>query len=262
MIKSKHVSSLICLFWILLVSTSGLCQPAATPLPNAHAHNDYLHRHPLTDALKQGFTSVEADVFLRKNELYLGHIRPRRSKNRTLSRRYLEPLHRLLEQNGGKIYPGYEGVFYLMIDFKTEGDSTYAALKTQLKAFPLFQNNPHFQIFISGRRPKATILAETHPLAALDGIPSDLGKGISPAVMPVISDRFHAIFKWDGKDSMPENELKQLQDLANRAHAEGKKLRLWGIPDQANCWKILLAAGVDLINTDHLKKFAAFMRTQ
>ena len=57
-------------------------QQSGMPLPNAHAHNDYLHRHPLTDALDRGFTSVEADVFLRGHELYLGHLRPHRNKNR------------------------------------------------------------------------------------------------------------------------------------------------------------------------------------
>jgi hypothetical protein len=35
-----------------------------TPLPNAHAHNDYHHPRPLLDALDAGFCSVEADVFV------------------------------------------------------------------------------------------------------------------------------------------------------------------------------------------------------
>src|SRR4051812_44226103 len=48
-------------------------QPAPTPLKNAHAHNDYLHPRPLFDALDQGFTSVEVDVFLVNGQLLVGH---------------------------------------------------------------------------------------------------------------------------------------------------------------------------------------------
>ena len=49
-----------------------VCSPVAAlvaqgvprALPAAHAHNDYLHKRPLLDALAQGFCSVEADIFL------------------------------------------------------------------------------------------------------------------------------------------------------------------------------------------------------
>jgi hypothetical protein len=43
------------------------------PLANAHAHNDYEHKRPLFDALDNGFTSVEADVFLVDGKLLVGH---------------------------------------------------------------------------------------------------------------------------------------------------------------------------------------------
>jgi len=45
-------------------------------LRNAHAHNDYGHNRPLFDALKEGFTSVEADVFLMNDSLYVAHNQP------------------------------------------------------------------------------------------------------------------------------------------------------------------------------------------
>ena len=35
------------------------------PVVPGHAHNDYLHDHPLVDALHYGFRSVEADIHLR-----------------------------------------------------------------------------------------------------------------------------------------------------------------------------------------------------
>ncbi len=38
---------------------------AENSVPIAHAHNDYEHEQPLYNAMKAGFTSVEADVYLR-----------------------------------------------------------------------------------------------------------------------------------------------------------------------------------------------------
>src|SRR5690606_12096586 len=42
-------------------------------LGRAYAHNDYAHRVPLFDALGNGFAAVEADVFLRGEELLVAH---------------------------------------------------------------------------------------------------------------------------------------------------------------------------------------------
>jgi len=47
--------------------------------------------------------------------------------------------------------------------------------------------------------------------------------------------------------------------LAKRVHTEGKKLRLWAIPDNERASEALLNAGVDLINTDKLEKLNAFL---
>src|SRR2546426_1011359 len=57
--------------------------PGVVPLLNAHAHNDYEHSRPLLDALDQGFTSVEADVFPVAGNLLVAHdfyaLRPDRT---------------------------------------------------------------------------------------------------------------------------------------------------------------------------------------
>jgi hypothetical protein len=39
------------------------------PLVNAFAHNDYRHKHALFDAEKNGYTHIEADIFLHDNKL-------------------------------------------------------------------------------------------------------------------------------------------------------------------------------------------------
>jgi hypothetical protein len=42
-------------------------------LARAHAHNDYERDEPLSDALAQGFSSVEADVWLVDGKLLVAH---------------------------------------------------------------------------------------------------------------------------------------------------------------------------------------------
>ena len=62
---------------LALPADTALAAPApvelGTPLPQAHAHNDYEHERPLLDALEQGFTSIEADVWLVDGELRVAH---------------------------------------------------------------------------------------------------------------------------------------------------------------------------------------------
>lgn len=232
---------------------------ASTALPNAHAHNDYLHEKPLWEALSKGFTSIEADVHLVGGELYLGHWLPQMFPPKTLRELYLEPLHAILSRQNGKIYPAYEGVFYLMIDIKTDSLATYLALREQLLKYPSFQCNSYFQVFISGNRALYNILKDEKEVAAADGRLADLSKNLSSHAMPVVSGNFKKHFKWRGKGSMPAHEKNKLKSLAAEAHRQGKKLRFWAIPDQPNAWQTLLEAGVDLISTDDLQNAGNFL---
>ncbi|MFT6213651.1 MAG: hypothetical protein ACJAS3_000035 [Roseivirga sp.] len=253
---------------ISLGLVSGCAQ--SIPLKNAHAHNDYEHKRPLLDALKNGFTSVEADVYLIENELFVYHDRPEKpSQDRTLEKLYLKPLLERVQANGGRVYPNYNDFFYLMIDFKTEGESTYNALKPLLQKYESIlsvvdkgsrQIDKPVLVFISGNRPITTMLSEGINLATLDGRPSDLGKGISSKKMPVISQNFDQFSRWNGVGEMPDKDKLGITDLINTAHAEGKKVRLWAIPDMSNAWKALMDLGLDFINTDKLVEFNQFMK--
>src|SRR4051812_6754640 len=89
------------------------------PLANAHAHNDYLHSRPLFDALDNGFTSVEADIYLVDGNLLVGHNRDALKPERTLESLYLAPLAERVHQNGGHVYPNTTR-FFLLIDIKDD----------------------------------------------------------------------------------------------------------------------------------------------
>lgn len=104
-----------------------------------HSHNDYWRPVPLSSAIKAGCISVEADVWLIDEELYVGHSTSALTPNRTLKSLYVNPLVDLLEKQNpltrfhpSKDYP-LQGVFdtdpsqtlVLLIDFKTSGLETW-----------------------------------------------------------------------------------------------------------------------------------------
>jgi hypothetical protein len=124
-----------------------------TAKPAFHAHNDYLHARPLFDALDQGFDSVEADVFLVKNELLVGHFFWETKPERTLESLYLLPLSKLHKE--GKLKN-----IWLMVDIKTnEAEPSAILLDQQLRRYPgLFskvgeKDNAPVKVLLSGNMP-------------------------------------------------------------------------------------------------------------
>lgn len=234
----------------------------------AHAHNDYKNTTPLHNALNSGVSSIEVDVFLVKDELYVAHLRPLfPDKRKTLTELYLNPLQELVQQNGGCIYTNTNKqceALYLMIDIKTDGVSTFNKLQQLMTQYPnLFapiKGNEKLKapvkLFISGKRPYNKIMEAKPIVAMLDGRPSDLAQQHSPQLMPVISDRYKNHLSWKGKGLPKPEEAKALQQLVQQIHQQGKKLRLWAAPDTPKVWRFLLNYGVDWINTDQPKKFS------
>ncbi len=250
----------------LLVPFLAHAQPV--PLPNAHAHNDYEHSRPLLDALDHGFTSVEADIHLINGQLYVSHGPPDPAKARTLKELYLEPLRQRVNQHGGWVYVNYPQPLLLLVDSKTEAETTYQVLRKQLQEYATLlikhENgkmvNGAVLIVLSGNRPMNSVSEDPNRLVTLDGRPADLDSGYSSAVMPLISTNFRQLVSWNGEGKLPEAELAKVRDLAAKVHAQGKKLRLWATPESEAVWAALLAAGVDYLNTDQLDRLRQFLR--
>ncbi len=124
---------------LLLIQESSLATEATSAKgssvhANAHSHNDYYRERPLLDALEKGFGSVEADVFLLNDELLVAHSLFEIRLGRTLESLYLEPLKARCQNNGGRVYrDGPE--LTLLIDIKTDAESTYAKLSDTLAKY-------------------------------------------------------------------------------------------------------------------------------
>lgn len=245
--------------------------PSHRPLAKAHAHNDYEHKRPLLDALAAGFCSVESDIYLIDGDLLVAHDRDKVKPERTLQALYLEPLKQLVKRSGtGSVYQGKDTPpFYLLIDLKSEGETTYRALHSVLSEYQEilteFRHSGEtiqraVTVIISGNRPKATMEKQEVRFAGYDGRLSDLGKGDTASLMPWISDNYRNHFKWKGTGEMPVDEKKKLDELVSKTHAEGKMLRLWAAPDHPLMWETLRSANVDLINSDKLNELSEHLK--
>ena len=256
---------------VLAASLPGDAPPAPRggaplPLARAHAHNDYRHPRPLLDALERGFTSVEADIYLVEGKLLVGHARAELRPERTLEALYLDPLLRRVRAGGGRVFPGGGG-FTLLIDVKTEAGPTWAALERVLERFAemltVYRGRTvqpgAVTAIVSGERARADMEAMPVRYAGLDGRLEDLDSDAPASLIPLISDSWARRFRWDGLGPLPEAERADLRRIVERAHAAGRRIRLWAAPDRKEAWEALYRAGVDLINTDDLDGLAAFL---
>jgi hypothetical protein len=266
---SSHYSVLTGIQWLFLtLLLTCQLQAQVQPLPKAHAHNDYLHTRPLLDALSHGFTSIEADIHLINNELYVVHDKPETVKGlHTLKDLYLEPLRKHIKQHKGYVYNQYTSPVYLMIDIKTDAQATYAVLKKQLASYKdiiysAANPNGRVQVVLSGNRPVEEVKNEPAALVSIDGRPEDLPAEYPAAFMPVISQNYYKIIRWNGQGSISQEEKLILEKLAQAVHSQGKKLRLWASPENENVWQVLLDAGVDFVNTDKLQELQSFMQSR
>lgn len=266
---SLNVKFLKTALLLILILARLPCYPQSIPLPNAFAHNDYWHKHPLYDALQNGYTYIEADIFLKRGNLVVAHFFPFFKKNRTLEKLYLQPLLEQVTRNG-QVFNGYSTPITLMIDIKTGANETYRILKPLLEKYrPILSSyddgQVHYRmvtIVLSGHKPYQMIKGEKYRLAFIDEDLRKIGRDTALTdVYPMASCRYNCLVKWRGKGGMPVQEKQRLCGYVNTAHRMGKKVRLWASPENKIVWQELLDCGVDLINTDELVTLKDFLNT-
>jgi len=269
MIRISKVSAAGLVLGLVLALAAKAHDAVPVPLPRAHAHNDYEHDRPLFDALAHGVCSVEADIHLVDGALLVAHDPDEVEPGKTLEGLYLDPLQQHVEKNGGTVYPNGPA-FTLLIDIKTEAEATYAALREKLQPYramltrftPASTEEKAVTAIVSGNRPIATMREEAIRLAAVDGrLPNLLGSP-NPHVMPLVSASWNSAFRWRGIGEMPAPQRKRLEDLVGRAHANGQRIRFWGLPRPSELWPVLYEAGVDLLNADDLAAIQRFLLEQ
>src|ERR1700744_3759708 len=86
----------------LLIPFCGMAQRYT--VANCHSHNDYEQAVPFHWAYGEAFGSIEADVFLIHDTLFLAHDTPEQKRHRTLEDWYIKPLDSAVASHGGYPY--------------------------------------------------------------------------------------------------------------------------------------------------------------
>ncbi len=249
----------------LLLFFNYLC--AQVPLAHAHAHNDYRQKKPLLEALENGFTSIEIDVYSHKKRLVVSHLKWNLNRKPSLEELYLIPLQKRIAENGGTVYFGDSTPVILMIDLKQDKGELYQLLKDQLPLYlDLFERNRAgkkqwgpLKIILSGRPPLDRLLVDSPDFLAVDGYLDALRPELGKALRPRASASFKKHAKWHKKRGLSPADRQKLADLVKAAQNLGIKTRFWATPNDPRLWKILLDMGVDWINVDDLGGFKRFM---
>ena len=247
----------------MLMLTAILCLPptAETAVP-VHSHNDYWRSQPLEEALEAGCLSIEADVLIRGGELLVGHGPGEVTDERTLTSMYLSPLADIVRARN-RVYPQDHRPLILLVDLKTEWDSSKSTLEAVLQNFAdilkapagLHQGEGGVLLAVSGSG-----AGRKEAPCGIDGRVNGLGSQHSFFEKPLISQSFRSRFRWSGLGTLDPEQQTRLRSLSKRVKEEGRLLRLWATPDTPEAWKTLLDCGVGLINTDQPTKAARFVR--
>ncbi len=254
---------------IFIASVITNAAPLSAQLPSGHSHNDYRQARPLWDAIENHFISIEVDIHLVSDALLVGHDEEDLSVDMTLQSMYLMPLRSYIAAHNGWVYPDCELI--LLIDIKTDADSTYQLLREVLVEYSdiltsYSSDNVErraVSVVISGNRPRDLMLNEKIRYGTYDGRIDDINDGSVSNIIILVSDNWGKHFTWRGKGSMSKADRHRLTTIIKDAHSKGYKIRFWNLPtkDQVtrqDVWNELMSLGVDLINVDDLKAYRDF----
>ena len=262
-----------CLLLLFLLTAcaphgASLNRPPGT-LP-AYAHNDYKNRHPLQDALRWGYSGVEADFFLVDGELLVAHERDETRADRTLRNMYLEPLRQIVADSGQVCIDGRS--FILNIEAKEPGREAFNALHDLLLEYQDMlthvdegQEIPGpVQVILVGWFPPLEELAAM-PLrcVAVQSYYRDLPANhadIPAHLVRLVSVQYQQHFSWRGEGQVPLQFEEHLAVLTTARDAvPGRLLRVFKVPRRQAVYDALLRGEVDLIGTKKLAHSAELL---
>lgn len=224
------------------------------------AHNDYDQPVPFYRAYSLQVGFIEADIFLRGDQLMVAHHQNEIKVGRTLDSLYLIPLQREIRKNNGSAYVDAGLSLVLMIDLKTEGTSTLKKLADKLSQYNELITAKNFQVAISGNVPDPDQWKNYPTFIHFDGRPNINYSDEQLARVTLISNSFGNYSHWDGKGSIPKEDRKKIEAVVKSVHVRGKKLRFWGAPDFENGWQTLMKLKVDVIGSDHVPDLVAYLK--
>jgi len=222
-----------------------------------HSHNDYNQTIPFWDAYANGASSIEADIFLKDNALYVAHDQENITPSRTLETLYLKPLETALKMKYKKEQP-----LFFVIDIKTDAEATLNKLISVLKKYETLTSDKNLKIIISGNRPNPETYSKYPTFIYFDF--QEVGKSISKEngeKVAMVSVDFKKYSVWNGLGRLTHEDLDKVSGVITTAKNTGKPFRFWGCPDTKSAWKVFTELGVDIINTDTPYNCAQYIKS-
>jgi alkaline phosphatase len=244
-----------------LLLTAAFGQGRKYTVSNVHAHNDYNHPVPFYTAYDAGFGSIEADIILKNDVLYVAHDSLGISPKKTLESLYLDPLQEVIKKNKGYVYADSGKNLLLLIDLKTAAEPTLDALLKLLQQYKLVTSCPGLKIVITGNQPDFSKLLSYPPWLFFDGKLDQPYTAEALNKIALFSQDFRNYSSWRGEGALQVSERKKIENAVTKAHSFNKPIRFWAAPDLPNAWHQLMRLNVDYINTDKIQELSSFLVT-
>jgi len=227
---------------------------AAELRQRVHSHNDYQQKHPLYDALAEGLSSVEADIWNHYGEVLVSHMGF--FFKGSLEELYLKPLQKRVDELGSVYGDGRP--FILWLDIKENGLPLESEFSQILDKYPMlteFTDSGVIQgavtVILTGKAGPKTLYTDQAALRRACRDSKDFSEQDPPA---------DTRWQWYSLEwSSWMKDPVRLASLTARIHAKGRKLRLWDMPESEAIWTEALDAHVDLIGMDDLPRARRFV---
>lgn len=220
-----------------------------------HSHNDYKQATPFWLAYENGLHSIEIDLFLKNEFLYVTHSKKEIIKEHTVENLYLNPLKKIITKQ-----PGLDKKLQILIDLKSESKITLNRLIKTLNQYPKIINHKNISIVISGNRPDPDDYIKYPDFILFDYQSlQPLKNEKTWSKIALISLNFKKISTWKGEGKMTEKDYCKVDSVIKKAHQYGKPFRFWATPDTEVAWKTFHQLGVDFINTDNPVRASAYL---
>ena len=236
-----------------------LCLWAQQPVI-LHSHNDYNRLAPFWEAYSQHCRSIEADVFLHKGQLLVGHEVKDLKKDNSFAVLYVEPIVRTFRSNGGCMWPDSKDRLQLMVELKSPTEPALSEVIKLLKQYPdVFCAKKGVRVTITGNVPAPEDFGRYPSWIWFDG---NLQTEYTPAQLKrvaLISEDFREYArKWNGKGNFVQADYKPLRAAIDQAHALGKPVRFWNAPEGTTAYFTYIRLGLEYVNTDKPAVASAF----
>ncbi|MFC4219211.1 alkaline phosphatase [Flagellimonas marina] len=208
-----------------------------------HSHNDYAQKLPFWYAYSNGAASIESDIFLKDDVLYVTHSENEIIREHTLSKMYLDRLLSLHQS-------GELRELQLLIDVKSGAEKTLRKLVEVLKGYPALVESDKVKFVISGNRPTPEEYKNYPDFIWFDHQNLDELDAISLEKVALVSVSYKDYSGWNGYGRLTAPDMEKVQTAIEKAKKAGKPFRFWATPDTKTAWARLAKLGVDYINTD------------